>query len=92
MESGTNFFAKKGKKHEKIELRQAPIFISVCNFHISLQLSRHDSSTSYVRGFTWIPCHYELELINHVSHGSLWKRQRKTRAKKIDYYLLLKSS
>jgi len=24
MESGTNFFAKKGKKHEKIELRQAP--------------------------------------------------------------------
>ncbi len=36
------------------------IFIWVCNFHISLQFSRHNSSTSYVRGFVWIPCHMNL--------------------------------
>ena len=31
------------------------IFISVCNFHISLQFSRQDWRTSYVHGFIQIP-------------------------------------
>ncbi len=57
------------------------IFIWVCNFHmslhfhISLQFSCHDSST-YLRGFAWIPCHYDLELINSMSATVLCGRQR----------------
>jgi len=34
---------------------QFAIFISVWKFHISLQFSHHDSRTSFVRGFKWIP-------------------------------------
>jgi hypothetical protein len=69
------------------------IFISVCNFHISLQFSCHDSSTSYVCGFTWITCHYELELINSTSATVLCGSDKeKLELSKIDYYLLMKSS
>ncbi len=51
------------------------IFIWVCNFHISLQFSCHASST-YLRGFAWILCHYGLELINSTSATVLCGRQR----------------
>jgi hypothetical protein len=69
------------------------IFIWVCNFRISLQFSCHDSSTSYVCGFTWIPCHCELELINSTSATELRGRDKeKLELSKFDYYLLLKSS
>ena len=74
------------------------IFTWVCNihmiffyFHISLQLSRHDSSTSYTRGFRLIPCHYEFELINFKSATVLRGREKeKLELSKMDYYLLLK--
>jgi len=60
-------------------------------FHISLQLSRHDSSTSYTRGFRLIPCHYEFELINSKSATILRGREKeKLELSKMDYYLLLK--
>ena len=53
-----------------------------CNFHISLQFSRHDSPALLMMcGFTWYPCHCDLELINSTSAMVLRKRQRKIRAK-----------
>ncbi len=66
------------------------IFIWVCNFHLSLQFSRHDSST-YL-GFGWILWHYDIELINSMSATVLRVRQTKFKLRKIDYYLLFKSS
>ncbi len=57
------------------------IFIWVCNFHMSLQFSHqfgfshHDSST-YLHGFAWILCHYDLKLMKSMSATVLHGRQR----------------
>jgi hypothetical protein len=69
------------------------IFIWVCNFHISLQFSRHDSRTSYVHDFIWIPMYLWTLTHNPTSAMVLRGRDKeKLELSKIDYYLLLKSS
>jgi hypothetical protein len=53
------------------------IFIWVCNFHISLQFSHNVTQLQHVVcGFAWIPCHYDLKLINSTSATVLCGRQR----------------
>jgi hypothetical protein len=46
------------------------IFISVCNSHITTY------SSTYLHGFAWILCHYDLELIKSTSATVLHGRQR----------------